>query len=203
MPSFPIVDSHMHLWDPERFPISWVEGNDRLNRRYALSSFRADVQAVEIAAMVYVQVDVDPAYALLEARRDRGVRGRRSASAGHRGLGAAGARKLPAHVSSGPGRARLAHQRSAPRPAGRAGPRLHVASELRARRSSAAGLRVQLRSLHQAGAVCSRDRAGPPLPGDELRAGPPGEASHQGAADRIRGARRSPPWPHCQMCRAR
>lgn len=68
MPSFPIVDAHVHLWDPSYFPIPWVAGNPLLDQRYTLAEYHAHTANVEIEAMVYVQVDVDPTYALAEAR---------------------------------------------------------------------------------------------------------------------------------------
>jgi L-fuconolactonase len=63
-----IIDTHLHLWDPTRFRIPWLDGNDLLNRVYDLRVFREHTAGLNITAMVYVQVDVAPAYALLEAR---------------------------------------------------------------------------------------------------------------------------------------
>jgi L-fuconolactonase len=68
MPDFPIVDAHVHLWDPERFRIPWIDDSDLLNRRYLLDEYRAHTAGLEIAGMVYLQVDVAPAYSLLEAQ---------------------------------------------------------------------------------------------------------------------------------------
>ncbi len=68
MPNCPIVDSHLHLWDPRRFRMRWVEGNPTLEQPYGLAEYREHTAGLDIAAMVYLQVDVDPAYALLEAR---------------------------------------------------------------------------------------------------------------------------------------
>jgi predicted TIM-barrel fold metal-dependent hydrolase len=68
MPTFPIVDAHLHLWDPQHFRISWLDGSEKLNRRYSLAEYADHTQGVAIDAMVYLQVDVEPAYALLEAR---------------------------------------------------------------------------------------------------------------------------------------
>jgi L-fuconolactonase len=68
MPQFPIVDSHVHLWDPERFRISWLDGNAVLNRRYGLEEYAHATEGIDVAAMVYLQVEVEPPYALLEAR---------------------------------------------------------------------------------------------------------------------------------------
>ena len=45
MPSFPIVDSHVHLYDPSWLGYSWLNGS-KINRRYDLADFdsgRADV----------------------------------------------------------------------------------------------------------------------------------------------------------------
>jgi L-fuconolactonase len=63
-----IVDTHLHLWDPTHFRIPWLDGNDLLNRAYDVHAFREHTVGLNIAAMVYVQVDVAPAYALLEAQ---------------------------------------------------------------------------------------------------------------------------------------
>jgi len=68
MPDFPIVDAHVHLWDPARFRIPWLDGNALLDQPYLLDEYRAHTAGVEVEAMVYLQVDVAPAYGLLEAQ---------------------------------------------------------------------------------------------------------------------------------------
>jgi L-fuconolactonase len=68
VPDFPIVDSHVHLWDPEQFRMSWLDGNERLNRPFLLREYREATAGQEVGAMVYLEVDLDPEYKLLEAR---------------------------------------------------------------------------------------------------------------------------------------
>ena len=67
MPDFPIVDSHVHLWDPRHFRMSWLDGNDILDKTYDLAEYWQHTAGIDIAAMVYLQVEVHAAYALLEA----------------------------------------------------------------------------------------------------------------------------------------
>lgn len=67
MPANAIIDAHVHLWDPERLRIRWLDGNDLLNRPYTLDEYRAHTSGLNVEAFVYVQVDVEPAYGLLEA----------------------------------------------------------------------------------------------------------------------------------------
>ncbi len=68
MPSFPIVDAHVHLWDPTHFRMSWLDGNTLLDRPYGLTEYRQHTEGIDVAAMVYLQVEVDPPYGLLEPR---------------------------------------------------------------------------------------------------------------------------------------
>jgi L-fuconolactonase len=66
VPSFPIVDSHLHLWDPSHFRMPWLDGNTVLDKTYGLAEYHQHTNGVDIEAMVYLQVEVAPAYGLLE-----------------------------------------------------------------------------------------------------------------------------------------
>ncbi|HEX5414364.1 MAG TPA: amidohydrolase, partial [Chloroflexota bacterium] len=68
MLDFPIVDSHLHLWDPARFRMAWLDGNEVLNRRYELPEYHAHAAELPIVGMVYLQTEVETPYAFLEAR---------------------------------------------------------------------------------------------------------------------------------------
>jgi len=46
----------------------WLDENTALNRSFDLADFARDSTGVEVEAIVYVEVDVRPAYGLLEAR---------------------------------------------------------------------------------------------------------------------------------------
>ena len=39
MPSFPIVDSHVHLYDIDRLRYGWLDGVPKLKRTYVLDDF--------------------------------------------------------------------------------------------------------------------------------------------------------------------
>jgi L-fuconolactonase len=67
MADFPIVDSHLHLWNPARFRMSWLDGNAVLNQRYELPEYREHTRDLPIVGMVYLQTEVETPYAFLEA----------------------------------------------------------------------------------------------------------------------------------------
>jgi L-fuconolactonase len=68
MTIYPIVDTHMHLWDPEHFRMSWLDGDALLNQRYTIDVYTAQTAGIPVEAMVFVECGVEPQYAYLEAQ---------------------------------------------------------------------------------------------------------------------------------------
>jgi L-fuconolactonase len=60
MPSCPIIDTHLHLWDPALIRYPWLESNALLNRRYIIDDYRAAIGELPVEAMVFVQCEADP-----------------------------------------------------------------------------------------------------------------------------------------------
>lgn len=64
----PLIDTHLHLWDPQHLRYGWLAGNPVLNQRYVLPEFRAATAMAEVVGAVFVQCDCAPEQSLAEAR---------------------------------------------------------------------------------------------------------------------------------------
>ena len=67
MPSFPIVDTHLHLWDTSKLRYPWLDGIPLLNRPYGLAEFDKARGAVAVEAMVFLQCEAEFSQFLDEA----------------------------------------------------------------------------------------------------------------------------------------
>lgn len=68
MPPVPIVDSHVHLWDPNRLRIPWTDGHALLGTPYLLADYREHTAGLDVEGIVYLEVDAAPAVTLVEAK---------------------------------------------------------------------------------------------------------------------------------------
>jgi L-fuconolactonase len=59
VPSFPIVDTHLHIWDPARLDYAWIKGNPLFDRPYHVEDYARDLGPVEVEAMVFLECYAD------------------------------------------------------------------------------------------------------------------------------------------------
>jgi L-fuconolactonase len=67
MIDFPIIDSHIHLLDQERFGYAWASGAPSLKRDWTVADLASAAKPYVIEGLVFVEVDVDMPQYLDEA----------------------------------------------------------------------------------------------------------------------------------------
>lgn len=82
MLDFPIVDTHLHVWDPARLSYPWLAGNTLLNKAYLPVDYDKACAPIAVEKMVFVQAEVDftqyrqeTAWVTEMAQVDRRIRG--------------------------------------------------------------------------------------------------------------------------------
>lgn len=73
MPSGPIVDTHVHWWDPAGVPLRWLDTAPSLARPFLPADLAAAAEGVELDRVVFVECDVAPGRHLDEARWASGL----------------------------------------------------------------------------------------------------------------------------------
>lgn len=68
MPDFPIIDCHVHLYDPAQISYPWMASVPMLNARHSTPEFNAAVGDLVIEKMVFVEVDAAAGAHMAEAR---------------------------------------------------------------------------------------------------------------------------------------
>ncbi|MHB1295382.1 MAG: amidohydrolase family protein [Anaerolineae bacterium] len=58
MPQFPIVDTHLHVWDTSHLRYPWLDDIPLLNRPYLPADYDAACGDIQVAQMVFVQAEV-------------------------------------------------------------------------------------------------------------------------------------------------
>lgn len=59
MPSFPIIDTHLHIWDQTRLKYSAFEPNPLFNHPYHIEDYQRDCGKLQIEAMVFLECYAD------------------------------------------------------------------------------------------------------------------------------------------------
>ncbi len=54
----PIVDTHQHLWDLDRFRLPWLKSAEQLNRSFLPKDYHEAAKGLNLAKTVYMEVDV-------------------------------------------------------------------------------------------------------------------------------------------------
>jgi predicted TIM-barrel fold metal-dependent hydrolase len=63
-----IVDTHQHLWDPDRFRYSWLQSVPSLNRAFRMPDYLEAAQGLDVVKSVHLEADVDEPFMLDETR---------------------------------------------------------------------------------------------------------------------------------------
>lgn len=70
----PIIDTHVHLWDLQRFRLDWLTGDDNpLRRNFTIADYQQAIQGCHVVKAVYMEVDVHPSQHVAEAEYIAGV----------------------------------------------------------------------------------------------------------------------------------
>lgn len=59
MIDFPIVDTHLHVWDPQRLRYPWLDEIPFLNKPYLLEDYNKACGKIQVKKMVFVQAEAD------------------------------------------------------------------------------------------------------------------------------------------------
>lgn len=59
MPDFPIIDTHLHIWDMDRLTYSAFEGHPLFGKTYQIEDYRRDCGELDVEAMVFVECFAD------------------------------------------------------------------------------------------------------------------------------------------------
>ena len=66
MPDFPLVDAHVHLYDPDAVDYSWMRGAPLLNSLHGPAEYSAAIGDVAVEKLVFIEVNADPGAHLAE-----------------------------------------------------------------------------------------------------------------------------------------
>jgi L-fuconolactonase len=76
MGTFPIIDSHVHLYDPGIISYPWMAGEPVLNKVHSPADFSTACEPIQVDGIVFVEVDAAPDNRLKEAQWVTGLAAR-------------------------------------------------------------------------------------------------------------------------------
>ena len=59
MPAFPVIDTHLHVWDQTRLKYSAFDGHPLFGHPYHVEDYTRDCGAVDVEAMVFLECYAD------------------------------------------------------------------------------------------------------------------------------------------------
>lgn len=72
-PNFPIIDTHLHLWDPGKLTYPWLNDLPKLNRPHLLPEYDEACGSLQVEAMVFMQAEADFSQAIDEVKWVNGL----------------------------------------------------------------------------------------------------------------------------------
>lgn len=54
-----IFDAHLHLWDLDKMPISWLKGNEKLEQNYDFLEQKKNMKDLNFLGAMYVETNSD------------------------------------------------------------------------------------------------------------------------------------------------
>jgi L-fuconolactonase len=67
--AIPIIDTHQHLWDLERFRLPWLAGAPKIDRSFLMEDYLEATAGLNVVKSVYMEVDLDVSQQVEEARQ--------------------------------------------------------------------------------------------------------------------------------------
>jgi L-fuconolactonase len=64
--AIPVIDTHLHLWDPLRLKYPWLEEFPGIHRPYLITDYQQATAGISISGMVFVQAECRPDQCLQE-----------------------------------------------------------------------------------------------------------------------------------------
>ncbi len=68
MPDFPIIDTHVHLWDINHIDYPWLHEHPSLNKNFLPEDFTKACGAVEVEKIIFLQAEATPAQSMQETQ---------------------------------------------------------------------------------------------------------------------------------------